>query len=73
MHTTTHPQPSVLTPQLLADLLDPGLTLSEVADRRTIHTAARPDLIIEALAEPITLLVAAGACAVEAGLELRGL
>jgi hypothetical protein len=45
MHTTTHPQPSVLTPRLLADLLDPGLTLNEVADRHQIPPLDLPALV----------------------------
>jgi len=45
MHTTTHPQPSVLTPQLLADLLDPGLTMTEVADRHQIPLLDLPAMV----------------------------
>jgi hypothetical protein len=45
MHTTTHLKPSILTPQLLADLLDPGLTLSEVADRHQIPLLDLPALV----------------------------
>ena len=45
MHTTTHPQPSALTPQLLADPLDPGLTMTEVADRHQIPLLALPALV----------------------------
>jgi hypothetical protein len=45
MHTTTHPQPSALTPRLLADLLDPGLSLSDIADRHQIPLLDLPAMV----------------------------
>ena len=45
MHTTTQPQPSVLTPRLIADLLDPALSMPEVAERHQIPLLDLPALV----------------------------